>query len=90
MKMRADDEIVDFDILRPEESGLATEGGASSEVDAPERFVLAITENGYGKRVRASEFRVQARAAHARDSCVAALSAKSRRRRMRRNAAEWG
>ena len=75
MKMRADDEIVDFDILRPEESGLTAGGGASSETDAPERFVLAITENGYGKRVRASEFRVQVRAARASDTFVATLSA---------------
>ena len=88
MKMRADDEIVDFDILRPEESGLTAGGGASSETDAPERFVLAITENGYGKRVRASEFRVQVRAARAKRYFVA-ISLLNRCRRTRRNVAEW-
>lgn len=55
MRLRDGDEVVDADILH------AAEGAAEGDDESAEPFLLAVTANGYGKRVPANAFRVQGR-----------------------------
>ena len=55
MRLREGDVLVDADILH------AAEGAAEGDGASAEPFVLAVTANGFGKRVPAAAFRVRGR-----------------------------
>jgi DNA gyrase subunit A len=57
MKLKAGDEIADMNVL---EGGTGEDQISSSE-KKDEEFILAVTSNGFGKRVATSEFKIQAR-----------------------------
>ncbi len=69
MKLKVGDKIADMSILKSKaessSSGIVEhingDVGTDSAATQEEEYVLAVTSNGYGKRVRTAEFRPQAR-----------------------------
>mmetsp|Transcript_26510 Transcript_26510/g.38011 ORF Transcript_26510/g.38011 Transcript_26510/m.38011 type:complete len:957 (+) Transcript_26510:67-2937(+) len=63
MKLKVGDRIADMSILKSKHDSASevAKDSVNGESTASEEFVLAVTSNGYGKRVRTAEFRSQAR-----------------------------
>ena len=64
MKLRENDTIADVNVLKSSKSMQIAAGADdddSSSESTEDEYVLAVTSHGYGKRVRTTEFRTQAR-----------------------------
>ena len=66
MKFRSGDELLSMSVIRAEqiaaeEAAEGQEGGAEASPEVKEQYVFTMTDGGYAKRTRISEYRVQSR-----------------------------
>jgi DNA gyrase subunit A len=66
MKFRAGDELLSMSVIRAEqvaaeEAAEGEAGGAEASAEVKEQYVFTMTDGGYAKRTRISEYRLQSR-----------------------------